>query len=129
MNQHRSLRILAIAAIAFGALTVLSGGRALFGGDEARASLGNIVDFVLWFNFLAGFVYVLTGVGLWLNRAWSPWTASALAIATGFVAGAFAFRVLGGGAYEMRTVGALVSRLGFWMVVATVAVRSFRRVR
>jgi len=129
MNQHRTLRILAVAAIAFGALTVLSGGRALFGGDEARTSLGNIVDFVLWFNFLAGFVYVLTGVGLWLNRAWSPWTAGALAVATGFVAGAFAFHVMGGGAYEMRTVGALVLRLGFWVVVATVAVRSFRRTR
>ena len=129
MNQHRSLRILAIAAIAFGALTVLSGGRALFGGDEARASLGNIVDFVLWFNFLAGFVYVLTGVGLWLNRAWSPWTAGALAVTTGFVAGAFAFHVMGGDTYEMRTVGALALRLGFWMVVATVAVRSIRRAR
>ena len=129
MNQQKTLRILAVAAIAFGTLTVLSGGRALFGGDEARASLGNIVDFVLWFNFLAGFVYVLTGAGLWLNRAWSPWTASALAIATGFVAGAFAFHVMGGGAYEMRTVGALALRLGFWVVVSTVAVRSFRRVR
>lgn len=129
MTPSRSLRILALAAIAFGALTVLSGGRALFGGDEARASLGNIVDFVLWFNFLAGFVYVLTGVGLWLNRAWSPWMASALAIATGFVAGAFAVHVIGGGAYEMRTVGALVLRFGFWVVVAGVAVRSFRKAR
>ena len=129
MNQHRSLRILAVAAIAFGALTVISGGRALFGGDEARASLGNIVDFVLWFNFLAGFVYVLTGAGLWLNRAWSQWTASALAIATACVAAAFALHVMGGGAYEMRTAGALALRLGFWVVVTTLAVRLFRRTR
>ncbi|MFZ4537284.1 hypothetical protein [Propionivibrio sp.] len=53
----------------------------------------------------------------------------ALAVATGFVAGAFAFHVMGGSVYEMRTVGALVLRLGFWVVVATVAVRSFRRTR
>lgn len=128
MTRHQPLRILAIAAAIFGVLTIFSGGQGLFGGEEARASLGNIVGFVLWFNFLAGFVYVLTGAGLWLNRAWSPWTAGALAIATGLVAGAFAFHVMGGGAYEMRTVGALVLRLGFWVVVATVAVRSFRRV-
>ncbi len=129
MNQYRSLRILAIAAIVFGVLTIFSGGQGLFGGDEARASLGNIVDFVLWFNFLAGFVYVLTGTGLWRNRAWAQWTATALAVATGFVAGAFALHVMGGGVYEMRTVGALALRFGFWVVVATVAVRSFRQTR
>ena len=129
MNQHRSLRILAIAAIAFGALTVLSGGRALFGGDEARTSLGNIVDFVLWFNFLAGFIYVLTGAGLWLHRAWSQWTASALAIATACVAAAFALHVMGGGAYEMRTVAALALRFGFWVIVSAIVVRSFHRTR
>ena len=81
------------------------------------------------FNFLAGFVYVLTGVGLWLNRLWSPWMTSVLAIATGFVAGAFAFHVLGGGAYEMRTVGALLLRLGFWVLVATLSVRKLRQNR
>ena len=129
MKPYRSFRILAVAAIAFGAATVLSGGRALFGGDEARASLGNIVDFVLWFNFLAGFVYVLTGVGLWLNRLWSQWMAFTLAIATVFVAGAFAFHVMGGGAYEMRTVGALLLRLGFWVLVTTLSFRILRRNR
>ncbi len=129
MNRNQFLKVLGIAAIAFGALTVFSGGRGLFGGDEERAGLGNVVGFVLWFNFLAGFVYVLTGAGLWLNRAWAQWTASALAVATGLVAGAFALHVMGGGAYEMRTAGALVLRLGFWVVVATMAVRSFRKTR
>ena len=41
MKSERILKWLAIAAIAFGALTVFSGGRALFGGMEARAELGN----------------------------------------------------------------------------------------
>ena len=49
---------MAIAAIVFGVVTVLTGGRALFGSLESRADFGNAVPFVLWFNFLAGFVYI-----------------------------------------------------------------------
>ena len=61
------LRIAAAVAVVFGILTVVSGGRALFGG----ADMGAVVPFVLWFNFLAGFVYVIAGLGLWSGRPWA----------------------------------------------------------
>jgi hypothetical protein len=124
MKTSRALRILAGIAIVFGALTVFSGGRALFGSEEARASVGNAVDFVLWFNFSAGFFYVLAGAGLWLGQRWAVWAALALAGSTALVALALGFHVMGGGAYEMRTVGAMALRLSFWMAVALVALRS-----
>jgi hypothetical protein len=126
MNTHRLLKVLAVVAIAFGALTVFSGGRALFGGVEARASVGNAVGFVLWFNFSAGFVYVLTGYGLLQGRRWVPRAASLLVLATALVAVAFGLHVMGGGAYELRTVGALALRLVFWVVVAFVAQRALK---
>ena len=130
MNTPRYLKVqvlavLAALAIVFGALTVFSGGRALFGGAAAQAAVGNTVGFVLWFNFLAGFFYVLTGAGLWLAQRWAARAASLLALATALVAGAFGLHVLGGGAYEMRTVGALALRLVFWVAVAIVAQRTF----
>ena len=56
MNASRTVNWMAIAAILFGALTVLTGSRALFGSLELRADFGNAVPFVLWFNFLAGWV-------------------------------------------------------------------------
>ena len=124
MASQRLLQVFAVIAIIFGVLTVFSGGRALFGDAQARASVGYAVDFVLWFNFCAGFVYVLTGVGLWLKRRWAAGAASVLAVATALVAAAFGWHVMSGGAYEMRTVGALVLRLMFWLVVATVALRT-----
>jgi len=49
---------MAIAAIVFGGVTVLTGGRALICSLESRVDFGNVVPFVLWFNFLAGFVYI-----------------------------------------------------------------------
>ena len=126
MNTSRMLRGLAVVALLFGALTVFSGGRALFGDAAARAAVGNAVDFVLWFNFLAGFLYVLAGWGLLRRQVWARHLATFLALSTAAVAVAFGVHVIGGGAFEMRTVGALVLRLSFWVVTAWVAHRSLR---
>lgn len=121
MKIHSTIKTLAVIAIAFGLLTVFSGGRALFGDAQARAAVGNAVGFVLWLNFLAGFVYVLIGTALWQGRSWAGLGASLLAVTTALVAGAFSLHVINGGAYEMRTVGALVLRFAFWTVLAIMA--------
>ena len=57
--------LISVIAIAFGLLTIRSGGNVLFGGAVAQEAAGNYVPFVLWFNFLAGFAYVMGGVGIW----------------------------------------------------------------
>lgn len=124
--MSRWLRPMAAVAVVFGVMTVISGGAALFGGAEAASAVGNAVPFVLWFNFLAGFAYVLTGWGLWQRARWSPPAAAVLAVSTSLVAVAFGLHVVGGAAFEMRTVGALALRLGFWVLVAWVAVASIR---
>lgn len=126
MKSERILKWLAIAAIAFGILTVFSGGRALFGGMEARAELGNIVPFVLWFNFLAGFVYVLAGVALLRTKRWAAPLALFLAVSTVLVFLAFAVHIVAGGAFEARTLGALSLRSLFWIAVALVALRAMK---
>ena len=114
-----SLRIAAALAVIFGLATVFSGARALFGGVD----MGQVVPFVLWFNFLAGFVYVLAGVGLWLGSARGRWLALALAVATVLVFLAFLWHVWQGGAHESRTMAAMTLRSGFWMVVAALAAK------
>lgn len=127
MMSGRKLKWLAIAAIVFGALTVFSGGRALFGNAEARAVLGNIVPFVLWFNFMAGFAYLVAGVALLQSRPWAAKLAIVLAVATVLVILAFAAHILTGGAFEVRTVAALSFRALFWFVVARVATHAVRQ--
>ena len=117
MSIPRFQKPLAVAAMVFGALTVFSGGQALFGDAAARAAVGQAVGFVLWFNFLAGFFYLLAGLGLWLGKAWARHLAWALVIGTALVAAGFAWHVWSGGGFEMRTVGALALRLGFWVAV------------
>lgn len=126
MTASRLMKALAAVGMVFGALTVFSGWQGLFGDAATRAALGHTVAFVLWFNFLAGFAYVAAGLGLWRGERWGPMLATALALGTAGVASAFAAHVLGGGAFEMRTVGALALRWGFWTVVAVVGWRSTR---
>ncbi|MCF8199032.1 MAG: hypothetical protein K9J42_09720 [Sulfuritalea sp.] len=125
-SRSRLIKWLAIAALVFGTLTIFSGGRALFGSDEARAALGNVVPFVLWFNFTAGFVYVVAGIGLLLVKPWATPTAVFLAAATVLVSMAMAIYAASGGAFEMRTVGALIIRSLFWITIAFVAIRAVK---
>jgi uncharacterized membrane protein (DUF2068 family) len=104
-------------------LTIKEGGSVLF-TEQGRVAAGHYVPFVVWFNFLAGFVYVIAGVGLWLQRAWAVYVAFAIAIATLAVYAAFGVYILLGNAYESRTVVAMALRSGIWLVVALLGYRA-----
>ena len=123
----RALKIAAGVAIVFGVLTVLSGGRALFGGEQARAAVGDAVPFVLWFNFLAGFAYVAAGIELLRRRRPAVMMSVAIFAATVLVFLAFGAHALLGGAYETRTVGAMILRAAVWAGISVVAIRTIGR--
>jgi len=115
---------LGIAAVVFGLLTVLSGGMALFGGRRGAEMAGNAVPFVLWFNFLAGFVYIAAGAAIWRRHRLARPLAIGIALATLLVFAAFWIAVALGVPYEVRTIGAMTLRSAFWVVVATVLMRA-----
>lgn len=122
-SSSRALKIAAGVAIVFGALSVFSGGVALFGSDDARAAMGEVVPFVLWFNFLAGFAYIVAGIGLLLQHRPAIWISLGILAATILVFSAFGIHVWQGGTYEMRTLGAMILRSGVWAVISVVAWR------
>lgn len=118
-----TFRAAAIIAIVFGLLTIFSGGSALFGGAVTQEWVGSAVGFVLWFNFLSGFAYVAAGVGILLNRPWAAGLSIALALAITAIFAAFGWHIYGGGAYEMRTVGAMLLRAAVWIGIAVAVSR------
>lgn len=121
---HRAWRVMASGfAVAFGMLTIWEGGHVLFGGAAERLAAGNYVPFVLWFNFIAGFAYVMAGAGLWARRRWAAHLAAAIAGATALVFVAFGVHVLTGGAYEQRTAIAMTLRTLAWIIIAASARR------
>ncbi len=105
-------------ATLFGALTGVSGASALFGSPDAQAAVGNAVPFVLWFNFLSGFVYVIAGVAIALGKPWAGKLATILALSILAVFALFGWHVWQGGAYEARTVGAMALRAAVWILIA-----------
>jgi hypothetical protein len=112
-------------AVVFGAATLFEGGHVLFGGPGARAAAGNVVPFVLMFNFGAGFAYVAGGLSTLLGRWWTIWVARAVALSTLIVFAAFGVHVLSGGAHETRTLIAMTLRSGFWVAQALLLPRLF----
>ncbi|OJV59396.1 MAG: hypothetical protein BGO36_01475 [Burkholderiales bacterium 68-10] len=117
------MRVIALIAIGFGLMTIREGGAVLFYDGAARDAAGSYVPFVLWFNFLAGFAYVIAGVGLWIRRRWATWLAMAIAVATALVFLAFGVHVALGGAWERRTVIAMTLRTLVWVGIAAIAWR------
>ena len=118
------LRMAALVAVLFGAATIFSGARVLFGSDAVRQAAGAFVPWLLWFNTVAGLVYIAAGVGLWLRRAWAVRLSAVLALASVLVFAALGVHAALGGAYEMRTVAAMALRCAFWIGLAWFAARS-----
>ena len=117
------LRGASILAVLFGLMTLKEGGTVLFGGEAARTAAGAYVPFVLWFNFLAGFAYVVAGIALWRRQGWAGGLALGIALATALVFAAFGVYVMNGGAFEVRTMVAMVLRITVWLAIGTLAWR------
>lgn len=117
-RRPRWTRPVGIAAAVFGVATIASGAGALFCPEEIKSAAGAVVYFVLWFNFLAGFAYLVGAHALYFGRRRALGTAIAIAAATSLVAVAFVVYTTAGGAFSWRTPGALLLRVGFWAAIA-----------
>ncbi len=110
--------IAAIITVFFGIMTIKSGGSVIFIDGEARQAAGHYVDFVLWFNFTAGFFYIAIGMGIWFQKIWALRSAILLAILNLLVFSAFGMHIYYGGDYEQRTIAAMSLRSAVWIIIA-----------
>lgn len=118
-KRPKGVLFVALAAIVFGAVTIFSGGMILFTEGVARTAAGNVVPFVLWFNFLAGFFYILAGAGIFYWRKWGVSLSALIAVATLLIGAALLFHINAGELYETRTLAAMGLRSVFWVAIAT----------
>ena len=117
-------KAVAVAAAVFGIVTMYSAGVIILDYGSSRELAGAYVPFVVWFNLAAGGLYIVAAAGIWRRRHWSAGLSVLIALATAVAAIPFALHVVGGGDYEIRTVGALAFRMGFWAAVAIILFRS-----
>ena len=123
-SKPMSIWIVSIIAIVFGLLTIKSGGSVLFFEGAARENAGHYVPFVLWFNFVIGFVYLIAGAGLFMVQRWSVWLSIVIALATLVVFGLLGLHILNDGLFEFRTVGAMTLRTAVWTVISIISYRN-----
>ncbi len=117
------LTIVAIIAILFGLMTIKEGGTVLF-TEAGKLGAGNYVPFVLWFNFIAGFAYIMAGIALFRLKSCVRRLATVIAASTVIVFILFGVHIFNGGAYELRTVAAMSIRSLLWVSVAVAALRA-----
>ena len=125
-NRFIDIWIISVTAIIFGLMTIKSGGLVIFVDGADRQAAGNYVPFVLWFNFLAGFVYIIAGIGLLMLKQWAARLSVFIVIATLIIYAVLGLYIIAGGAYEMRTIVAMSIRTLVWAIIAMIA---FRRIR
>ena len=129
MKSDRTIGIwvITVIAVVFGLLTIKSGGSVLFVDGTFREEAGNYVLFVVWFNFLVGFVYLIAGGGLWMQKHWAVWISIFIVAVTLVVFAIFGIHILKGGMYEVRTIAAMGLRTVVWALIAMFAYRKIIR--
>jgi len=123
LDRSIGIWIITVIAVVFGLLTIKSGGAVLFVEGSAREDAGNYVAFVLWFNFLAGFAYLLAGAGIFMQKHWGARLSIFIVAATIVVFALFGLHILNEGLYEVRTVAAMALRTIVWAIIAMYAYR------
>jgi hypothetical protein len=114
------IRSASAVAIMFGVLTVLSDRRIILGPPAAAVEA---VPIVQWFNFGAGFAYVLAG-GLLAGKPWAIWLATIIPLSTIAIFGAFGAPILLGEPHGARTIVGMMLRMVIWQAITFIAWRA-----
>lgn len=102
-------------------MTLKEGGSVVFNIGNARVVNGNFVPFVVWFNFLSGFIYLLASWGLYKRKEWTKKLGISMIILILCVFIFFVIHIASGGLYEKRTVYAMIFRTLTWMFITLTA--------
>ncbi len=122
--------VIATVAVLFGVLTIKSGGDVLFWSEDARVAAGNYIPFVLWFNFVSGFFYIIAGIALYMRQPWVIYLAGAILLGIITVFSALGLSIyIADIAYETRTIAAMFLRTAVWTVITFLSYKVFQHQR
>lgn len=104
--------LLLFALAIFGLLTLFMSSSVLFDWFGIRAKEGHYVPFIVWANWLCGFLYITAAYGVWKNKTWAkiPLFSAMVILILAFFG--LVIHLTSGGLYETKTPGALAFRLG-----------------
>ena len=110
--------IIAIVLIAFALVTIFMSSAVLFDWFGIRAKQGNYVPFVVKTNLTAGFLYLIAAYGFIESKKWAFWAMLSVALLLFYAFALFFIHMHSGGPYENRTIGIMIFRILFTLLLA-----------
>ena len=110
--------ILAVALGLFALLTLFLSSSVIFDLFDIREKEGNYVLFVVWANFISSMIYLIAVYGLVKAKKWTALVllVSAIILSVAFIS--LKIHISNGGIYEVKTVKAMIFRIGLTLVFA-----------
>lgn len=120
MKKSIIIKIAMVLSALIGLVTIFAGGSVLLDLFGMRAIEGKYVLFVVWANFICGFLYLIGSYGFFKKK---KWTATIMGVAFLILVVAyigFVIWILQGKPHEFKTIMAMSFRtlltFGFWWV-------------
>lgn len=101
---------LSATLLIFGAVTVFMSSAVLFDFFGIRAREGNFVPFIVWTNWLCGFLYLVTAYGIYRQKKWTLYGLVTALVLLVTATAVLIIHIKNGGLYEMKTLGAIAFR-------------------
>jgi hypothetical protein len=108
--KNLTLYIVATILAAFGLLTLFLSGSVLFDLFEIRAKEGNYVPLVVWANFIASFLYLVTAYGFFKQKKWTTMLLGISLVVLILGSTGLFIHINAGGIYEEKTPKAMAFR-------------------
>lgn len=122
MKRNRNIRyILGSIITIFALITLFMSSSVLFDWFGIREKEGNYVLFIVWANFLAGFLYLISAYGFFKAKRWTLWVMSLalLLLIIAFIE--LIVYIRNGNIYETKTVGAMIFRTAITFIFTAMA--------
>lgn len=130
MNRNKILRIIvAIVLIAFAGLTLFMSSSVIFDWFGIRDKQGNYVPFIVWINFIVGFLYLISAYGILKSNKWAV---KILIFAEVLLILAFiglAIHIDQGRTFELKTIQAMLFRITVTLAFAVIAYYQLKNLR
>lgn len=121
-------KIAAWVLLFFGLVTIFAGGSVILDLFGMREKEGNYVLFVVWANFICGFLYVAASYGFFKRKTWTSFILSAATWILIIAFGGLLIHIQAGGIYENKTIVAMIFRTSLTIVLLGIARKMNRKI-
>jgi len=115
------LKLAALILALFGLLTLFMGGSVIFDLFDMRQKEGNFVLFVVWTNFICGFIYLFAAYSFFNYKKWTITLLIITVLILVLTLTRLLYYINIGGIYETKTIGAMLFRIAMTIVFILLA--------